>query len=612
MEFLIPMIIEQISVTGKGKPKAELEFKQGLNVVAGASDTGKSYVIKCFQYIFGGEVPPKNITEANGYTTVETKIRFDDESFILKRELSVNKPKISLIELDKFGSETGSFVLNPSHKGNNNLSAYMLDKLNLSDKHLVNGVESLKTSSLTLRVLSKLFLVDESRIITESSPIGEGEREKTQQMSLLKTLLTGVDDSLVKDLKKQQDNEGAVESRVKALEDFIAKKFADHEVVKSTSEKLDTELSDLEESLSKAQSELTTLVEANGELDLKRQKVRAELTTLYETEKDNLLLQNRFLLLIDKYTSDLERLEAGAEAASYVDLYEMVNCPTCSQDFEQKKDSEELKLLMKSTNAEISKNKFQVKGLNDSIADLKQELIVAREQISKKEIELKELSEIIESNISAKFKDYKMAIRILNSKKSEFLKERTKIQFRDSLLNEVGELRVQLETRTTKYEFPDFTSELTALCTSISSILKRWSFPGHESVTFDLKSRDLKIGNKPRSHFGKGYRAISYAAFSLGLMQYLSNFGRHPDFIILDSPLTTYRAGDDDENDDEVQLKKNMIFAFYIDLCESFNDKQIIVFENQEPDEDLKSKMTYYHFSKNKDIGRYGFFPLVD
>lgn len=172
MEFLIAMIIEQISVTGKGKPKAELEFKQGLNVVAGASDTGKSYVIKCFQYIFGGEIPPKNITEANGYTTVETKIRFDDESFILKRELSVNKPKISLIELDKFGSETGSFVLNPSHKGNNNLSAYMLDKLNLSDKHLVNGVQSLKTSSLTLRVLSKLFLVDESRIITESSPLG--------------------------------------------------------------------------------------------------------------------------------------------------------------------------------------------------------------------------------------------------------------------------------------------------------------------------------------------------------------------------------------------------------------------------------------------------------
>jgi chromosome segregation ATPase len=607
------MRIESISVTGKGKPKAELTFKKGLNVVAGASDTGKSYIIKCFQYIFGSDIPPKNIDEASGYTTVEARIKVSDvEGFILKRELAANKPKIYLTELDKNGNATGSFVLNPSHKGKQNLSVNFLEKLGLNDKYLVKGVQSLNTSSLTLRVLSKLFLVDETRIITESSPLGEGQREQTQEISLLKTLLTGTDDSVVKEMKQQQDNEGGVESRVRALEDYVSKKFADHEEVKSTSEKLDKELNELEESLLKAQEELTILVDANCELDGERLKIRSELSNLQENEKDNLILQSRFYLLIDKYNSDLERLEAGAEAASFIDLYEMINCPTCGQDFEKQKDAEELKLLMQSTEAEIKKNKAKAKGLNDSITDLKQEVEVIKNQSHEKEIELNDISQIIESNISEKFKDYQMAIRILNSKKNEFLKERIKVQNRDSLLNEIGELRVQLENRIAKYEFPDFATELTELCKHISSILKRWSFPGHENITFDFKSRDLVIGNKPRSHFGKGYRAISYAAFSLGLMQYLSILGRHPGFVILDSPLTTYRAGDDDENNEEVQLKKNMVFAFYIDLCESFNDKQIIVFENQEPDDDLKQKMTYYHFSKNKDIGRYGFFPLAE
>lgn len=605
------MRIESISVTGKGKPKAELTFKQGLNVVAGASDTGKSYIIKCFQYIFGSDTPPKNINEASGYTTVEAKIIISaEESLILKREISVNKPKITLTEIDKNGIESGSFVLNPSHIGKQNLSASFLDKLGLNDKYLVKGVQSLNTSSLTLRVLSKLFLVDETRIITEYSPLGEGQREQTQEISLLKTLLTGADDSVVKEMKSQQKNESGVESRVVALEDYVAKKFADHEEVKSTSEKLDLELNELEKSLSKAQEELTAIVEANSTLDGDRQKIRSELSNLHENKSDNLTLQNRFGLLIEKYNSDLERLEAGAEAASYVDLYEMVNCPTCDQGFETTNDSEELKLLIQSTEAEINKNKLQVKGLNDSIADLKQEFATIQHQISQKEIKSNEISKIIESNISDKLNDYQLAIRILNSKKREFLKEIVKVQTRDNLLNEIGELRVQLETRTTKYEFPDFSAELKELCKHISSILKRWSFPGYENITFDLKSRDLIIDSKPRSHFGKGYRAISYAAFSLGLMQYLSCLGRHPGFVILDSPLTTYRAGDDDENNEEVLLKKNMIFAFYIDLCESFNDKQIIVFENQEPDEDLKQKMTYYHFSKNKDIGRYGFFPL--
>lgn len=606
------MIIKRLTVTGKGKPKAELTFNKGLNVVAGASDTGKSYVIKCFQYIFGSEEPPKGIKEASGYTTVEAKFEVsEDESFILKREISVTKPKISVIEVDKTGEETDSFVLNPTHTGKKNLSAYVLDRLGLKNKVLVNGVESFKTSSLTLRVLSKLFLVDESRIITESSPLGEGQREQTQERSLLKTLLTGNDDSEVKELRQQKSTETITESKVKALEDYVSKKYADHEEVKSTSEKLDQELNELEESLSKAQNELTTLVEASDELEKERHKLSSELTSLKDSEKENLLLQSRFKLLVSKYASDLERLEAASEAVSYVELYDSVNCPTCGQDFEEKKDADELKLLMQSTEAEIRKNKTQVKGLTDSISDLKKEHDSLSETISLKESELSEVAEVIASSISSKLKDYNLAIRLLNSKKNEFLGEREKIQSRESLLKEIGELRLQLENKTDKYKFPDLSTELSQLCSNISSILERWSFPGYESVTFDWKSRDLVIGGKPRSHFGKGYRAISYAAFSLGLMQYLSSHNRHPQFVILDSPLTTYRAGDDDENDEEVQLKKNMIFAFYIDLCESFNDKQIIVFENQEPDEDLKPKMTYYHFSKNKDIGRYGFFPLA-
>jgi len=605
------MNIERITVIGKGKPKAELTFKKGLNVIAGASDTGKSYVIKCFQYIFGSEEPPKGISEADGYSTIETEIKLgSNERFVLKREIAANKPKITLVELDSDGNETGSLVLSPSHKGKNNLSAYFLDKLDLNDKVLVNGVESLKTSSLTLRVLKRLFLVDEGRIITESSPLGEGQREQTQERSLLKTLLTGADDSIVKELKQQQDSEGAIESRAKALEEFVAKKFADHEEVKVNTQKLDEELNQLEVSLSNAQDELTALVDASNEFDSRRRDISDELSLLREQERENLLLQNRFGLLIDKYSSDLERLEAGAEAATYVNLYEMVNCPTCGQDFEKEKDEEDLKLLMNSTQAEIAKNKVQVQGLNDSIEDLRKEYEELRRQISEKSEDLEDVTGLIEKCISTQFKDYNVAIKLLNTKKNEFLKERSKVQARDSLIAEIGELRVQLENKTEKYEIPDFSSELSQLCKCISTILERWSFPGFKKVTFDNKTRDLIIGGKPRSHFGKGYRAISYAAFSLGLMQYLSSYGRHPQFVILDSPLTTYRPGDDDEKDDEVQLQKDMIYAFYTDLCESFNDRQVIVFDNQEPDEDLKPKMTYYHFSKNKEIGRYGFFPI--
>ena len=52
-----------------------------------------------------------------------------------------------------------------------------------------------------------------------------------------------------------------------------------------------------------------------------------------------------------------------------------------------------------------------------------------------------------------------------------------------------------------------------------------------------------------------------------------------------------------------------MVYAFYRDLCDSDKDRQVIIFDNQEPDNDLKQLMKYEHFSKNHNVGRYGFFP---
>lgn len=98
----------------------------------------------------------------------------------------------------------------------------------------------------------------------------------------------------------------------------------------------------------------------------------------------------------------------------------------------------------------------------------------------------------------------------------------------------------------------------------------------------------------------------------IGLMAKLCEAGRHPGFIVLDSPLTTYKKADKkiEEETLEEQISADLIYAFYNDLCESYADRQIIIFDNQEPDECLIGKMNYTHFSKNKSVGRYGFLPV--
>ena len=62
--------IESLTLKGSAKTDAQLTFGDGLNVVSGASDTGKSYALSCIDYAFGASSPPSPIPEAAGYDVV--------------------------------------------------------------------------------------------------------------------------------------------------------------------------------------------------------------------------------------------------------------------------------------------------------------------------------------------------------------------------------------------------------------------------------------------------------------------------------------------------------------------------------------------------------------
>ena len=70
--------LRALRVVGKGKEPAELTFGPGCNVIAGASNTGKSYILQCIDFACGAGTQPKTITESIGYELVE--MEFEDPS----------------------------------------------------------------------------------------------------------------------------------------------------------------------------------------------------------------------------------------------------------------------------------------------------------------------------------------------------------------------------------------------------------------------------------------------------------------------------------------------------------------------------------------------------
>ena len=64
------IILQQLRLSGINKTDAVLDFKPGVNIIAGDSDTGKTFAYQCLNYIFGAKDAPKEIDESKGYQCI--------------------------------------------------------------------------------------------------------------------------------------------------------------------------------------------------------------------------------------------------------------------------------------------------------------------------------------------------------------------------------------------------------------------------------------------------------------------------------------------------------------------------------------------------------------
>ena len=77
--------LRRLALIGPGKAPAEVTFARGLNVIAGPSDSGKSFIAQCLDYALGSGTAPKEIPEAEGYSAVVLCIASSDCSLALGR-----------------------------------------------------------------------------------------------------------------------------------------------------------------------------------------------------------------------------------------------------------------------------------------------------------------------------------------------------------------------------------------------------------------------------------------------------------------------------------------------------------------------------------------------
>ena len=148
-----------------------------------------------------------------------------------------------------------------------------------------------------------------------------------------------------------------------------------------------------------------------------------------------------------------------------------------------------------------------------------------------------------------------------------------------------------------------------AFTLKVQSLLEAWKYPGLTRVTFSDEKVDLIISGKERASEGKGFSAIAYAAFMIGLLDYCADSNvelPHPGLVVLDSPLVTYKRRD---TAPARRFPRMSPQRFMRPLAKLPFERQVIVLENNDPPAAIHSQINYTHFSRST-TGRYGFFPV--
>ncbi|WP_147445395.1 AAA family ATPase [Corallococcus aberystwythensis] len=601
-------ILKKLALTGQGATSAELSFARGLNVISGPSDTGKTFIAQCIDFILGGGSLPETIPEAAPYTSIHLTIESNQQTYKLER--SLRGGNILLRTEDDLVT-----TLKAKHKAgdNNTISSFLLELSGLNNKRIRTNQQG-KTRQLSFRDIAPLILIDEESVIAKSSPVLSGQfTTRTAEVSTFRLLLTGIDDSSVIAEEDSGNAKVRQEGKVEVLDELLQRTRSQFEEMKlpENATELRGQLDRLIASTASATAELSLEQQNVSVLEVRR---RTAWSNLRQAESRNDVLselQKRFELLRAQYSSDLRRLDAIAEAGLMLGLMKEEHCPVCGassehHDRQHQHAQSSPTDVAQACRAEAAKTNLLLGDLQTTLTAnaLEIDKLTTDQNTYKADLEAHdaELKTMMQPRLQAaaqKIKDNQAIGETL--RRGLDLLERT--QELEALL--APPAAPQRVDRIAASPANVTSGEAEMLSKDIENLLRSWHFPTLDRVTFSETAQDIVISGQPRGSHGKGVRAITRAAFNLALLKFCLRESRpFPGFVLIDSPLVVYREPDANEGSFPIDVKN----SFYQSISDEFKDSQVIILENDEPPDTVRATANIIAFTGTGN-GRRGFIP---
>lgn len=610
--------LRHLTFTGPNVKPAELEFDDGLNIIYGASNTGKSFTSKAILFMLGVSKSLPETEEILAYDAAWLGLTLPDgRNVTLYR--ATEGGHFKLFEgLVKNASTGDGTILRQQHdsRRTDSASQMLLDVMGFAGKQIVRDSNG-KKDNLSIFRLSPYAVVSEEDIIAEKSPVFASgtPAERPFEQNLFKFLLTGLDDSATVTVPKVAERKVAKTAKIELVNELIAQldielgeDRPDEKETEKQLELLDQNTGDLSTRLQDAQKKLDSLV-----ID-RRSAIDHHRELRNRTNELDLTLQ-RFAKLQAVYSSDLQRLQSIEEGGFVLLAMANMDCPVCGAPPDAQTHnhaSEEISMAHKAAAAEARKIEREQLELTQTITSLEAEAGVLGQMLAQQKIDIEILDKSIQETrpLEASLRE---TYEMYSAKRTEIGKFLDIYQRRAKLVTRRAEIENEPTRRDEKAlpAGPDSTTTF-KFGETVKAVLTAWQFPNADKVQFNERTYDITIGGKSRAANGKGVRAILHAAFNVAVIVYcIENRLPHPGFVVLDTPLLTYRepmsSRHGELSADEAQLKSTSVAEnFYKHLSSLQDQVQFIVIENTDPPAAIRDLARIQTFTGVEGNGRFG------
>lgn len=567
--------IKKVIAESKIKGDASIILGKGLTIIQGRSDTGKTCVANCIDFIYGGSVE-KPFKETAKYDGVKMIVASNDDSseIIFHRLVGENH-----VEVDSkvVGVESGIYdVTNRRGAKNPPLNDVWLKLIGIQEEIMIVSNARFDKKRLTWRNLLRLFYLDEERVDNIDSILQPKHRymDNTLFLSALLYLITGktfseTDAQEKKEIKK---------ARRKAVTEYVNRKIQN---AAERKEQLESELhilegADIEGQIARVTTQLQETQQKISHALYQSQHILTNIIDAEERSAECDILLSRYRRLSEQYKADIRRLSLIVEGEeAYQEVPQSTKCPYCEGIITPRKRTS----YIASSKVEMERTMAQLYGLEATAKDVQDRKKAIHAGLQELKRQRDELESKIETELRPRESEQK---NIVDSYKA-YLRVVSEITLIETYATDFGNDLTALENeqkndKPLEYHPRDYFGDdfATTMSEYANSILKECQYSGLVQAHFNFSAFDIEVnGEEKGTSHGKGYRSYLNTILIMMMRKYLANNAKfNPGIFIIDTPLHGFDDGVDDK------MPSSMRAGLYRYFMNHQDEGQLIVIEN--------------------------------